>query len=532
MLDQKIEIENQILEQLQSRLINDKAVEIMANTIRKMRDHTRKQEVNVMVCENQHAKLMLEIEVAKQRAIDHQAMLDKELKIVRDKENHVDMLEEQVNNQLQQISRKQRELDVVMKKLNVMTEQFDSKSPQERKLEAVEKQIQENKDQTEKLQKDWLRLQSHVVHLSTQHHAQLADIDLIRKQIQICDQKGMRFRGECEKVETEKFTVNRSLATLRAQLEVLSRQRYENNNRNINTHYNNNGLTHEYTAQLKDAEIEILKIEEDIADLESEKESLNEDLNNIQRDALVWQKKGILAVELKQSMLAAKSQEGEIFKMKSEIHKMSVRRTQLKRTAEKLASDLAQCVTRRETVTEKTRAMLAVNKPDIIAAPMYAHKVRQVKGDIARVNKDIEMCQDKIEKLLKDQTRLQMEVETMTDTNCKLENKLQQYKIEIDQAIIQKQWNLERIVRCQRLGTELVSITKKQTIKISKPDSVVVTDFEQNKALNERLTVIASRLIEDYPTLDNQVMNIINTLNIRTPTGTPRSNTGTSISHD
>lgn len=75
---------------------------------------------------------------------------------------------------------------------------------------------------------------------------------------------------------------------------------------------------------LKDAESEIIQLEDDIEELDKEKMNLTQDLDRVQREALIWQRKGILAVELKRNISNAKSAAGEIGQMRAEIHRMEV----------------------------------------------------------------------------------------------------------------------------------------------------------------------------------------------------------------
>ncbi|KAL0892816.1 hypothetical protein ABMA27_014509 [Loxostege sticticalis] len=522
----KLKLENEILANLQECLLNDKAVESMANGIKKMREMSRKQEISLTAMENQHAKVMLDIEVHRAKQARNNLILEESLAKVRAREKEIDQLQEKYDQKALLVMRKQRELDIVIKKFNALKEIFDMKSPQERRIEELEQQIKGLRERTEGMQHEWLRLQGHVVKLTAQHHKLVADINLINKQIQICEQKTMRIQAECENVLTERGRVERCLRSLRGRLEVLERTRKDAAERNVSAQRATQAITHEYVANLKDSETQIIQLEEEIENMDKEKVNLTQDLDRVQREALIWQRKGILAVELKKNIHNAKSAAGEIGQMRNEIHRMEVRREQLRRTSEKLAEDLALYVTRRETAMEKSRAAAAVEKAHgnsgQTSQSVYHHKLRLARADVARVTKDLAEAKVHMEQLQQEQARLEREVSETASTNAQLEEQIATLLHECREAERQKQWLLERVVRNQRLGNELATAIKRQSVKVKKPKSAVLAEYNQARALNDRLKYIVETLHKEYPYLGDKFETIMNTLNIHTPDSSPR----------
>ncbi|XP_052759423.1 myosin-3 [Galleria mellonella] len=525
-MEHKLKLENEILGNLQECLLNDKAVESMANGIKKMREMSRKQEIALTTMENQHASVMLDIEVYRNRQAHNNKILEENLDKVKAREKEIDQLQEEYDQKALVMTRKQRELDIITKKYQALKEIFDLKSPQERRIEELEQQIKALRERTESMQHEWLRLQGHVVKLTSQHHKIVGDINLINKQIQICEQKTMRIQAECENVLQERGRVERSLRTLRGQLEVLERARKDAGDRNRGAQRGNQAITLEYAANLKDAESEIIQLEEDIETMDKEKVNLTQDLDRVQREALIWQRKGILAVDLKKNIQNAKSAAGEIGQMKNEIHRMEVRREQLRRTGEKLSEDLALYVTRRETAMEKTRAAAAVEKAHgtggATSQSTYRHKLRLAKADVARVTKDLAEAKAHMEQLRQEQERLEREVSETSATNAQLEEHVATLLRECRDTERQKQWLLERVVRSQRLGNELATAIRRQSVRVKKPKSAVLAEYSQALALNERIRYIVETLAKEYPHMAEKLEAISNTLNIRSPSNSPR----------
>lgn len=78
-----------------------------------------------MAFENQHAKMMLDIEIHKNRQAKSNRMLEETLSNVRDREKEIDLLQEKYDNKVLIITRKQRELDIILKKYQALKEVFD-----------------------------------------------------------------------------------------------------------------------------------------------------------------------------------------------------------------------------------------------------------------------------------------------------------------------------------------------------------------------------------------------------------------------
>lgn len=81
---------------------------------------------------------------------------------------------------------------------------------------------------------------------------------------------------------------------------------------------------------------------------------------------------------------------------------------------------------------------------------------------------------------------------------------------------------LERVVRSQRLGSELGIAVKRQSVKIKKPSAAVLQEYNEAKALNDKIKYIADTLDTNYPHLHDKFEAILNTLDIMSPDSSPR----------
>lgn len=78
-----------------------------------------------MAMENQHAKMMLDIELHRNRQAKNKIVLDDTQAKVREREKEIEGLQEKYDQKALITLRKQRELDIIIKKYNALKEVFD-----------------------------------------------------------------------------------------------------------------------------------------------------------------------------------------------------------------------------------------------------------------------------------------------------------------------------------------------------------------------------------------------------------------------
>lgn len=78
-----------------------------------------------MKMENQHAKLLLDTEVQRNRQLSNTQELEKFMEKVRNREKELDVMQEKYDHETLVMMKKQRELDTMLKKYAVLKEIFD-----------------------------------------------------------------------------------------------------------------------------------------------------------------------------------------------------------------------------------------------------------------------------------------------------------------------------------------------------------------------------------------------------------------------
>ncbi|XP_077283288.1 coiled-coil domain-containing protein 40-like [Arctopsyche grandis] len=513
LINEKISLENETLDKLQDRLSSDKTVEDLAARIKRLKNDTRKNEINMLSLESQHAKLMLKIE--KQKFVNSQKfiLVNDEKNVYGQKQAEISVIENKLKEILYTIEKQQTNLDIIYKKIDSTLEKTQGieTSPIERKVYELEVQIAESTTMAKDIRRNWIRMQKHVIQLTNQYQKQISENELTQEHVQILEFKSLKLKHRIDVLKRDRILVQRSIDAELIRIEQLSKQKYQNkcNNKVLEAKYND--LTLEYMAKLKDAEMQLMTIQEEIGDIENEKEQLAIELHNLTRKIKYWQKMEIIAVETKQKVKEEKGATGEIGKMKMEIHRMQVRHGQVSRTAARLASDLAQAVWRRAAAVNRSRACPQNYTPKYT----FSVKNKEKRSDIRRLNQEIELNHNSIQALNNEQNILEKNIQEKIIVISTIENEVAKLRQRIDEDLLRKQKNLENIVRNQRYGQHCSLILNgRLRVHSVKSEPGICLKYNKQTKINYLLTSLVKDLLTEIPEQRTMLMRILNTLNV------------------
>ena len=142
-------------------------------------------------------------------------------------------------------------------------------------------------------------------------------------------------------------------------------------------------MKNECLLSFQELELELIKLQSNLKYVCNEKLMLKEDLNSVLQESLAWERKVInyyiihifclschcyniyvIKVQLIQNTIKdikEAQNTGNIASMKSEIHRMEMRLSYLKKIQEKLIHDMNLCVTRRNIIVDKVFGKLKRN---------------------------------------------------------------------------------------------------------------------------------------------------------------------------
>lgn len=155
----------------------------------------------------------------------------------------------------------------------------------------MEKSIEETEGKINKAQQLWLRQQGFMFTLSKQRDQQMQELGTVCKDIMLMEQKNCKLETELEKQKKDEANVNRIMNMMQQKLIQMNLRLASQKELKNELEDKNNVAKNEYIKSLKDAEMELIKLQTDIQQLTDEQVSLKEELKAAQQESLSWEKK-------------------------------------------------------------------------------------------------------------------------------------------------------------------------------------------------------------------------------------------------
>lgn len=223
--------------------------------------------------------------------------------------------------------KKERHVTVLNSRYEKIVEKAQSKvivSPQELRIVTLEKQIEETQDKIKNLQIFWLREQKNLLNVSKERQEQLHKLNLLKKQNMILIQKNLKVSNELDNYKKQEEKILMNINALQNKATVLCDNLYKKRDKKSTLDKSNYFLQFQYDGKLKDSELECLEIQAEIAEIEEEKVACSQELIELNREALEWEKKVKMARETKAEIRGSKGENSDTDNMRQEIQRMSV----------------------------------------------------------------------------------------------------------------------------------------------------------------------------------------------------------------
>ncbi|XP_023727369.1 coiled-coil domain-containing protein 40 isoform X2 [Cryptotermes secundus] len=513
---EKLALEDSILEKLQNQITQDKAAKCLNKVLQGLRNKTRDQEITMVNTENQLTQARLDVEHQKGMNEQTSILLEELKKQVESKENDLQSMESDLRHSMLEAHKKQGALDSLQKKLEELTSKsgVEDLSPQEMKIRDLERNITETAEKSEELQQFWLRQQAHTVQLANQRNEQLRNINLIRKQVLILDQKNLKIEHEIESHNKEEKAISRSIASLCNKLLSLNLKLCEKKDYKGTLDKENLSMQNHYMNILKDAELEAVLLQSEIRDLEQEKVQLGESLLEKQRELLAWEKKLQMAQETKQITQHERRKEGDVGAMKAEIHRMEVRYSQLRKAQEKLIGDLENCVSKRDTIVDQAETRKS-HKGSHNTQHSFQKKLEDIRNRVKQVNSEIKSVEHQIQDVQQQHDQLIEQIQDKKNQMQQLQDVIKELDVKLEEGKLQHQKNLEVLVRRQRKARMYNDVKCGRHRLLFRSESPLDTEMLRQKAINGDLISVLESLLMDFPTLKFPLTKILNTLQLK-----------------
>ncbi|KAL9707425.1 hypothetical protein quinque_010943 [Culex quinquefasciatus] len=497
----KFELEEQILELLQDQITTDKAGESQGKTLRETQEKRRELEIGMSDTEHKLSIALLDLE--KWRGIVEKSKGEvSQIKKEHDSlDNEARKYDDEIKIIKEIIATKLRKLDSLNRQLEQLITQAGGHelNPDELKLLDVQHDILELDAKIKEAQENWLKLQNSVVSLSEKRVQQLNDINYSRKKLLLVEQKAIKIETRLEEVLSENREIVRSLSTLNSRLDTVSLELFKTKK----THEKEEmecEISHQQTTErLREAELSVLNLEQDLADLGKEIDECKQEVLDKHREALSWETKYKMSYEAKKFKDEESAQNSEIGIMKAEIHRMQVRFSQLKRMQEKLVTDLENTVHHREHIFDSVNAREKVYGSKFKSRSTMQHKINELKNKLKIVFGEISDTEKNLIEIDTAQKLLQAEIENKSQQIEEEKIQTSLIKSEIEQATLLKQENLDYIVRHQYRARRYRAFAGANQLPKFRNEILIQADLQRQREINETIGGIVENLMIDFP---------------------------------
>ncbi|XP_037731346.1 coiled-coil domain-containing protein 40 [Drosophila subpulchrella] len=503
--NKKIHSEDAILKLVQDHLITDMATAYRLKLLTKSQERRRNVDLSLSKVQNQLASSMLEVEKLRCVVFSARKYNESTTRILKNLEEKSNTLENDLKKMHIQIEIKMKMFEKVNNKLEQIEKLFGGTSgnPTNLKVKQIEKTIHTGELQVREHQQFWIMLQNHFVNLSQKRSDQLNEIQVTRKQLSIIKQKSLKIDQELELSQRKSKELHLLIKSFTSKLELLNEKIYK---KRMHHDIEETDFEHEQadqTQKLKVDELGVLKLEETINELQNEIGLQKDFVIDNHRETLSWETKYKLLEETIEWAKLERSVDGEIGQMKTEIHRMTIRYSQLKRAQESLVLDLEHCVMHREQifVNASVKEHLQAKLKKLKNASHVQVRLDEVHNRTKLIRNEIKLLSEKhliddvnkIERMIYMLRRIETDLKEIIKDDANIQERIQE-------GILAKHANLEQIIRKQiraKAYRRLNLLKSKQ--KMVRSDVAVQQISQKQCELNESLTEIAQNLLLGFP---------------------------------
>ncbi|TGZ64011.1 hypothetical protein CRM22_006584 [Opisthorchis felineus] len=347
----KADLEAKISKELHERLTAKKSMQYVNKLSVIVQDQSRELITQIAQLENQIARDDLATAVKKaenQRTKERIHEVEQE---IQERNGLINKLEAEIHHATVMVERKQSAIDLLNKKLDRLLQESGGveMGPLGAMIANLTKAVQAKQEEIGELEQQWLKEQNELVRQMNERDSLTKTVERLRKQLTILAQKKLRMDNEIAVQEREKVELERELKHLQNDTGRLNGLIAKEKVAGENLTNENKLAETDFVRTLRGKEMEVAELQGKLDELKREREEVLNELVEIERTIMLWEKKVQLCEETKNAVDCQLGQ-GEMNVMRHEIHRMEVRKSSLLTQQEKLLQALERSVAKRELI--------------------------------------------------------------------------------------------------------------------------------------------------------------------------------------
>ncbi|XP_076810379.1 coiled-coil domain-containing protein 40-like [Clavelina lepadiformis] len=506
---EKVALEDQVMKDLQQQLTANKAQSYTVKVTEKMRETKKKLEAEYSQVENEMARCSLQHSECGARIRNLNKQQEELEQEIQSKNELISRAEHEASKRNAVIERKQTSIDQYNKKLEQLISSGGGEElgPLEIQINSLNKQIEGASQGINDLQQFWLRQQHELVQLTKERDQQYDDVNTLKKQHTILTQKKLRIEGEIDQQEREQAEIKRSIRNMQNAMIKLNLLLSKEKGIQEDLEQGNTLTENEFVQELKEAELESIKMQYNLDGLREEKERLLNSLIEAERQIMLWEKKTQLAKETR-SAVDSEVGQGEMRAMKAEIHRMQVRHTQLMKQQSQMIRDMEQVVSRRETIVTRGEAQSKIDRKTPTKGA-FQKKLNETRKKIKQTQKDAVTCDEDIRQLRENQADLGRNLEEKQLVVQQLQGSVDALEGDVERLNEVKRWNLNELVSRQTKVKHLQSLKAGKYTPICKTEGALDNEIHKQEERFHHSLNILDRLSQEFPHAQQALRHVI-----------------------
>ncbi|CAL1527056.1 unnamed protein product [Lymnaea stagnalis] len=514
----KVKLEDDILERMRAQLTLDKATYYSKNLIRKTRDATKKLETETADVENAIAQATLELVNVKSRTERLKKILEGLEAQIAEQNAIINKSEQEIVKRNAVIERKQSQVDTMNKKLTQLIAAAGGVElgPLEIQVNSLNKSIDLRHQEVLDLQQLWLRQQNELVTLCETKDMEMKDLVAARRQLTILSQKKLRTENEIEQQQHAMCEIERNVRNMRNDIIKLNSLLHKEKCVGEELEQGNILMENAFVAGLQGAELESIQFQARLDGIKDEKERLLNSLVEAERQIMLWEKKTQLARETRAAVDSEIGQ-GEMRAMRSEIHRMQVRYSQLMKQQEKMIQDMEKAVSRRDTILTRGDAQSKMKKK-VVTKGIFERQMGEIRKKIKQTIQEANACDGEIQEL-RDHQQVMSEQLEQKQINCQqLQGASDSLDGDIDRTMEIKQRNLTELLARQQKMKYYQQVKEGKYIMMCRTPSSLELESRKQEDRVQALSAIVDRLNSEFPFAQPSLRKVYVALASRTAT--------------
>ncbi|CAH8624434.1 unnamed protein product [Heterobilharzia americana] len=502
---EKQHLDMKISEELRARLTAQKAAYYVKKLNMDLQDQSRELLTQIVQMENQIAKDELGLAHKKATNIQlHERVHELEEEI--DNTNLlITKLESEIHHANISVERKQGNIDILNKKLERSIRESGGQEvgPLDAQISNMNKAVAAKQDEIGVLEQQWLKEQNELVMNINERDKLAESVTRISKQLSILTQKKLRVDNEITIQEREKNDLEKELRHLQNDITRMNTM-IANEKTNEESLNNENKLSEiDFARSLKEKETEAANLQEKVDHVLKDKEDLLNELVEVERTIMLWEKKVQLCEETKKSVDCNTGQ-GEISVMRHEIHRMETLKSSLLQKQERLIQALERSILKRDIIFNQSDVLQARKDETQMRITAQRH-IDELKRRLKFIRQNSSVCTKELEELAEKTNTLEGEL-FMKKTGAEVEQKKADELMEKLQSLSdQKQINIFELQMRQHATAYWEQIKQGKYRRLC--PSITSTENERTRQVNRARSLMAviDQLVTEFPQIQQDL---------------------------